>query len=947
MSDVLNDNRVNLPEWRFVAEFVKACHAASGESGLDVAELGTMADWKRHWDSAYRGVIGARFPGQGQPSAIEPDLAEASSDLAASDAGTVLPAGEVATGSDGTLPSIWGPVPPRVPDFVGRHPWLTEMRRALTAENRRTVVTVQGMLGIGKTQLAIEYAHRYAREYDLVWWVPCRDAQAAHGAMADLAARLGVGGAERAPSESESDYAGLFDTLRRGEPYGSWLLIFDNADEPDQIRHLIPPLRGHVLVTSRNSSWEATAEMLELDVFERAESIEFQRRRMRKFSVTAAHQLADAVGDLPILLEHAAESQVAADQYIAWLKRDPLGLLDGQPSDYQGTIAGEWQAVLGQFGDHGPDSLDLLACLCFFSDEPIPQESLERGSHRQDISIHGVLFDPIRRSRAIRMLRRAGLLRVRTESRTLEVHQSTRHVVRAMVRRRGAADVKRSRHDVHLLLAAADPLDPEDPANWRGYDQLRGHAARSQLHACGDESVRRLAVNLARYLTAIGDPRAALSLARDALARWTADGASGLPGAAGACLTMQQAKAAALLARGQAEDAFQLQDETLAAMRATPGTWEREIVLLGRITGAHGRMTGNFRGAQLADQESAQAHVTEFDRDDPHTFPALNSVIANLVLSGKHADAAREAQRVYGDCLAYYKHVGFPAVLFQQNVVGRCLWLCGRYDEAVSILAEVKAGYTTTVNDGTIDENHPWCLTHEVDYAVARRDKGLPGADLRVLADAMHHVRRRCWRALGADHPQTLAATVALGSILRRADGRAGEAARVLADAERRYQAVLPNHPYTHACRGFAATIRHLTGDHGDKPGLGPVSELEDAAASLARSVGARHPLTLIAASSLASVLADTGEPDGGNLDAALRQAQETLAACAACFGPGHPLTLACEANVATIRSRLHHEADFGDLLTRYKAAVGPDHPDVRLFTERKLIFLDFTPTPL
>jgi hypothetical protein len=410
---------------------------------------------------------------------------------------------------------------------------------------------------------------------------------------------------------------------------------------------------------------------------------------------------------------------------------------------------------------------------------------------------------------------------------------------------------------------------------------------------------------------------------------------------------MQQAKAAALLACGRAEDAFLLQHETLAAMRSVPGTWEREIVLLGRITGAHGRMTGNFRDAQLADQESAHAHVTEFDRDDPHTFPALNSVIANLVLNGEYADAAREAQRVYGDCLAYYKHAGFLAVLFQQNVVGRCLWLCGRYDEAVSILAEVKAGYTTAVSDGTIDENHPWCLAHEVDYAVARRDKGLSAADLRVLADDMHHVRRRCWRALGAGHPQTLAATVALGSILRRAGGSAGEAARVLADAEQRYQAALPNHPYAHACRGFAATVRHLTGDHGDKPGLGIVSELEDVVVSLTSLVGARHPLTLIAVSSLASVLADTEEPDGGNLDTALQQARETLAACAACFGPDHPLTLACEANVATIRSRLHHEADFGDLLARYKAAVGQDHPDVRLFTERKLIFLDFIPLPL
>src|SRR5215472_15913 len=65
MSDVLNGNRVNLPDWRFIHEFVTACRAAAAENGLDANELGTVADWKRHWDSAAGGVIGGRFPGHG------------------------------------------------------------------------------------------------------------------------------------------------------------------------------------------------------------------------------------------------------------------------------------------------------------------------------------------------------------------------------------------------------------------------------------------------------------------------------------------------------------------------------------------------------------------------------------------------------------------------------------------------------------------------------------------------------------------------------------------------------------------------------------------------------------------------------------------------------------------------------------------------------------------
>jgi hypothetical protein len=72
-------------------------------------------------------------------------------------------------------------------------------------------------------------------------------------------------------------------------------------------------------------------------------------------------------------------------------------------------------------------------------------------------------------------------------------------------------------------------------------------------------------------------------------------------------------------------------------MRSDPPKWETEIVLLNRLTGMHGRMTGNFRDAQVADQESAHAHEMEFGHDHPHVFPALNSVITNLVLNGESA----------------------------------------------------------------------------------------------------------------------------------------------------------------------------------------------------------------------------------------------------------------------------------------------------------------------
>jgi hypothetical protein len=863
VSDVLNGNRVGMPDWRFVSLFVEACRTAARESNLDVQELGSLADWKRHWDGAFIGVLDARFPGGGHlipvardrsptlsagvpNKAKSPDwgkavgparmagqagpaeaIAEKEATGAVEDTGAADAASPEEAADPGAAQSVqairpvsatWGTVPPRQTDFVGREAWMAVLRQRLVDGSGEKPLAVLGLWGIGKTQLAVEYAYRYAADYDLVWWIPCDNAQSIHDAMAGLRSCLGLAGV--AKDEGNGVHADLFDILRHGGPRASWLLIFDNANVPEEVRHLVPPMGGHVLITSRNSSWEATGTVLELDVFTREESIEFLRRRMPRYNPAEAHRIAEAVGDLPLLLEHAVESRAAIDEYLARLRTDPLGLLDSQPTDYPATVAAQWQESLAWVREEAPYALDLLKCLCFLGSAPVPREALESGYFPQ-ATIHPLLRDPMRRNRAIMMLRRAGLLRVDTDARTLTVPPVTRYFTRDMVAKTGEADIERARHDAHLLLAAADPRTPEDPAYWRAYEQLRGHAIEADAQACSDEAVRRLIINLVRFQNAAGDPHAALRLADSALRRWTPDGpppSSASPADFDAHLAMRGAKVDALFSCGRHQEAFRFQQETLALMLAAPGDWGDEITLLGRVTGARSRMLGRFADGLAADEQSRVEHVARFGRDDPRSFAVAGAVILDLALTGQSAEAVREARRVYADCLAFYGDPGYPAVLFQRNMLARCLWLHGRqhgrYDEAMAVMADAHAGYRALAVGGILDENHPWHLTHEVDYAVLRRDSllaqhgGALGPDPDILAAHLHDTRRRCWRVLTANHPQTLAATVALGSVLRRLPGRTAEAVRVLAEAERRYQSALPDHPFTRACTEYLATLR-------------------------------------------------------------------------------------------------------------------------------------------
>jgi NB-ARC domain len=147
-------------------------------------------------------------------------------------------------------------------------------------------VALLGIGGVGKTALATEHAHRFVSHYDVIWWIAADQPALVRSSLAALAEPLGLESA--ATSGIEAAASAALNALRRGEPFSRWLLIFDHADQPEELNDMIPRGPGDVLITSRN---------ITVDAFNREESRAFLPRRLpRGLAESEADQLADQLG---------------------------------------------------------------------------------------------------------------------------------------------------------------------------------------------------------------------------------------------------------------------------------------------------------------------------------------------------------------------------------------------------------------------------------------------------------------------------------------------------------------------------------------------------------------------------------------------------------------------------------------------------------------------------
>ncbi|KAH8694330.1 hypothetical protein GQ44DRAFT_719472 [Phaeosphaeriaceae sp. PMI808] len=730
------------------------------------------------------------------------------------------------------------------PQFVGRTQEIAQINALLANESRCERVAIVGLGGVGKTQIALEFAHQWREKYSdcAVFWIPVTNVESMLEAYLEIGRQLQIPNIEQEKPEVQK----IVQRSLSQESSGRWLLVFDNADDIDmwtekagsttssgrRIDYLPKSKYGSILFTTRNR--KAATKLAGKNMVSVGEMDEAMAKDLLEKSLIDGDLVADsgATTDLlqkltylPLAIAQAAayinENEISLAGYTALLddtEQNTIELLseefedEGRYEDIKNPVATTWLISFEQIRIRDRLAAEYLSFMSCVDAKDIPQSLLPPAqSTKKAVDAIGTLSAY------------SFITKHKTNS-LLDLHRLVHLATRSWLRTEGSLGAWAAK----ALERLEDVFPDNDHTNrsvWRMYLPHARYALELELEGAGSRKTELLwrfgkcANSDGRYKEAEKAFAKVIQVRKRALG---AEHPSTLTSTANLASTYRD--------QGRWKEAEELEVHVLEIMKKVLGAEHPST-----LTSTANLASTFWNQGRWKEAEELEVHVLEMEK------------------------------RVLGE-----EH---PSTLTSMTNLASTFWNQGRWKEAEELEVHV-----LEMEKRVLGEEHPSTLTSTANLASTYRDQGRwkEAEELEV------HVLEIRKRVLGAEHPSTLRSMKNLAGTYRN-QGRWKEAEELEVHVlEIRKRVLGAEHPST------LRSMKNLAGTYRNQGRWKEAEELEVHVLEIRKRVlGAEHPSTLRTINNLAYTWKGLGRHTE-----ALKLMEECVKLRIRIMGVDHPHTL-------------------------------------------------------
>jgi len=745
----------------------------------------------------------------------------------------------------------------------------------------RTVLT--GMRGSGKTQLAAAVAARCEEEgWPLVTWIHAASRKEILAGLYEFALRIGIDAPKNIPLEVI--VRRLLDRLRSAEA-ANRLFVFDNVENPDDLRDLIPEGAGvRALITTTGHLDGDGPGWLRLTVgaFEREQSIALLCEHTGDTQREAADRIADALGDMPVAITQAAataqQGGYALSGYLNRLSHHPLesrmSRLDGAnyPDAVGIALAMAYEQVLEKLRTKHPRqeriAVSLLDTLSLLAASGVPTHWLLRLDADSD-AVRDTLS----------VLKSASVIQESSDGTKTIIHRLQGHVHRETY----LNDQKKLGEARECATSVLSGIDVDRLDNGEQRRDETHHLIEQFLSVTSQDysqslfSEPQVSSKLAETLhdaTSLGMSQPALCLtdsvtrACDALGPHHPDTLASRNNLAG---TYRDA--------GRLDKAIALYEQTLEdSIRILGPDHPDTLTARNNLAGAY-RASGRLEEAITLYEQVFSGRSRVLGPDHRSTLTARDHLADTYWEAGRLDEAITLKKQILADAMRIMG-ADSPGASAARNNLAATYRDAGKLDEAITL-------YQENLDDVTrvMGPHHPETLASRHRLAGAYRDAGRLHEAIPLFEQNLEDRTR----TLGLDHPEVLASRHSLAGAYRDT-GRLDEAIPLFEQNLTDFIRILgPDRPDTFTSRSTLASAYQAAGRLDEAIPL-----FEQNFEDRTRTLGPAHPVTLTSRGDLAGAYRDAGR-----LDEAIRLFEQNLEDSIRVLGPHDPRTLTSRDNLA------------------------------------------------